>query len=416
MRKRAAALLVTLALLMSGCWDMTEVSDTIYVASIGVDSAGEEFLWSFRLVEAEKLVLGMMTAVPGEPGLAGGSLSVRSPSLEQAVQMIQPSLGRIVSLEHVRWIGISEEVARRGITSLLSQFLRNSQVRRGVSMYVFVGRAVDGFLHNKPVSDTNSVKFFEGVRLVQKRMHLSPPMQLQHFYTRLMAPGVDPTLALVAVNFGAKAEPGGELPPVEGRSFKAGEVPRAGGNPVEFLGSGVFRADRLVGLLNINQTESLLSLRGELGKVYASVPDPREAGKLITLRFHQENKPQYRPSFVGKRPKVHVKLQFEGELLSTPGTTDYSRPENRRLLERYIAKFLQKEITTGFVELVYGEWGADPIGFGQLFRSRFPTQDAWLAYRWPDHVRDLAVTLEIEMFIRRFGMLLGNPVSEYEGR
>ncbi|HYF91071.1 MAG TPA: hypothetical protein VD969_02370 [Symbiobacteriaceae bacterium] len=226
--RRIGALLVVLSLLLSGCWDMTQVEDTVYVASIGVDAAGEEYLWTFRLVEAEKLVLGMLTTVPGDPGrLASGLISVRAPSLEQAVQMIQPTLGRILSLEHVRWIGIGEEVARRGMLPLLSQMLRNNQLRRATSMYVFVGETINGFLYNRPVADTNAIKFFEGVRIVQKRFHMEPPMQLQHFYSRLMSPGVDPMLGLVAVNFDARdKQPGSELPPTAERSFVAGEVPR----------------------------------------------------------------------------------------------------------------------------------------------------------------------------------------------
>ena len=414
MRKPALSLLILLSLMLSGCWDMTEIEDSIYVASIGVDSAGDgEYIWTFRLIEAEKLVLGMLTSVPGrEAGLVSGTLSVRAASLEQAVHMIQPSMARIISLEHVRWVAFGEELARKGIGPLLSQFLRNHQIRRGTGLYVFIGDTVNGFRYNQPVADTNAIKFFETVRLVQKRFHLSPPLQMQHFYSRLMAPGLDPTLALVTVNFDAMKEPDGEIPPAGERSFKAGELPREGSNPVEFVGTAVFRGDRLAGMLNVDETQALLAMRGEMGKVYASVPDPREEGKVLTLRFHQENKPQFRVRFAGRRPVAHVKIQFEGEILSTPGKTDYTLAENRRILEQHINTFMEKSSFVPMLRRVYGEWGADPVGFGQLYRSRFATMDDWLAYRWPDHVKDMLITVEVDMFIRRFGLMLGNPDFE----
>jgi hypothetical protein len=53
---------------------------------------------------------------------------------------------------------------------------------------------------------------------------------------------------------------------------------------------------------------------------------------------------------------------------------------------------------------VFGEWGADRVGFGDLLRPHFPNYDAWLQYGWPDRVRELEV--QVEMYIRRFGLLL----------
>jgi Ger(x)C family germination protein len=416
MRRVAVAVLIALTPLLGGCWDMTEIEDSVFVASIGVDKAGDEYLWTFRLVEPEKLILGMLTAVPGEPGrLASGTISTRAANLQQAVELMQPGMARIISLEHVRWIAFGEDVARQGLAPLLSEFLRNNQIRRGIGVYVFRGaRAVDGFLANRPVSDTNALKFFEGLRLVQKRFHLSPPLTLQHFYTRLMSPGLDPSLPVVGLNAGAKAKPGGELPELGERSLKAGETPRAGGNPDEFLGTAIFRGDKLAGLLTVDETQALLALRGDMGKAYASVPDPKDPQVRVSMRIHQENKPKYRAYFVGTRPRVAVQMQLEGEILSTPGKTIYTERDNRRLLEKHIARYLEQNSFVPLLERLHKEWGTDPAGFGQLFRSRFPTHDAWLAYNWSRHVPDLQVTVSVDMYIRRFGLLLGNPNFRFQ--
>lgn len=260
------------------------------------------------------------------------------------------------------------------------------------------------------------MKWMEGIRLVQKRMHLSPPTQIQHFYWRLLSPGVDSFLALAAVNPLASEPPGTPLPAMAGRSLKAGEFPRTGGNPVEFAGTAIFKDDKMVGMLTVDETAGLLSLRGEMGKVYASVPDPMEEGKWITLRIHQENKPQYRASFLGNRPVLTARLQFEGEILSSMGKTDYSVPENRRKLEQFTAKHRERTIFEPLIEKVYKEWGADPVGLGQLFRTRFPTFDDWLAYRWSDHIRDLELKVETELLIRRFGLIMDAGPTQHSGR
>lgn len=167
-------------------------------------------------------------------------------------------------------------------------------------------------------------------------------------------------------------------------------------------------------MLDVNETALFLALRGEMGKVYASVPDPQDATERISFRFHQENKPRFRAYFEGERPVVHITLQVEGEILTTPGSTDYSKPENRRALEDFLSKQRWPQMYRELTRKVYNEWGADPVGLGNLFRSRFPTIQDWLAYRWTDHVQDVQVKVETRLLIRRFGLLLGSDIGEQE--
>jgi hypothetical protein len=53
------------------------------------------------------------------------------------------------------------------------------------------------------------------------------------------------------------------------------------------------------------------------------------------------------------------------------------------------------------------QWRADPIGFGQLYRGRFGTWQAWHAFDWPRHVGELEVKVSAEMRVRRYGLILG---------
>ncbi|MGE5675000.1 MAG: Ger(x)C family spore germination protein [Mycobacterium leprae] len=414
MWKRLALLLLLLGLggMLCGCWDRTEIEDTAYVASIGVDAAGSEYLWTIRIVDPTQLSMGMLTAQPAREALTGGTIVVRATSLEQAVQLAQASVMRIISLEHVRWLSFGEEAARRGVSHVLGNFLRHNQMRRTVPIYVFRGQTLQGFIYNRPVGDVNPMKFFEDVRLVEKRMHLSAPISLQHFYSRLISHGVDPTTSVVGVNLDATHPLDEEPPPMDGRSLRAGEFPRRGGNPVEFAGMAIFHDDHLVGILDVDQTADLLALRGEMGKVYASSPVPGRPGEYITFRFHQENKPQFRAAFVNGRPTVKVKLQFEAEVLSKPETFDYTIPENRRTLEEFTARHWKTTVLDPMLQQIYHEWGADPVGFGQLFRTRFATYDDWLNYDWHGHLRDLTVETEVTLFIRRYGLLLGPALKK----
>lgn len=160
-----------------------------------------------------------------------------------------------------------------------------------------------------------------------------------------------------------------------------------------------------MGFLNVDETQMLLALRGEMGKAYVSFPEPGAPNQMVTMRFHQENMPKYRASFRRSRPHVEVRLLFEGEVLAIPGGTDYVRPEARERLEKAEARYAQRTMR-GLLNKLH-DWGADPVGFGQLFRGEFATWRDWEEYDWQKHVQDLEVDVTVDMRVHRYGLYTG---------
>lgn len=413
--RRWLPILLLACLTLSGCWDHVSIEDEVYPHTLAIDAMDEDLLFSIEVPQTQRVPTGMHTGGrPEATRLASPLLSARAKNLVQALQVLNSGVLRMVSLKQIRSVVISEEVAREGIEGILEELIRSVDVRRGVAIVVARGSAREVISTIAPVAEMYPA-LAESVILTAKRLHMYPPIRLQQVIARLETSGSDPFVPLAAVNRQSLGSPE-DLPPWVGTSLKAGEFPRTGGSPVEHAGTAIFRRDRLVGTITVDETAALLALRGEMGKVYASIPDPLDPGHVITLRYHQENKPRYRASLRASRPVVSVHLQFEGEILGSPGKADYTKPENRRILERHVARMAE---TTNFATLiakVYREWGADPAGFGHLFRSKFPTIDDWLGYNWPSHVKDLEVSVTTDMYIRRYGLLFGPVMPSQEGR
>ncbi|MGE5675165.1 MAG: Ger(x)C family spore germination protein [Mycobacterium leprae] len=409
MRKTTTVILLLLSLTLTGCWDLTALEDAGFVSAMGIDLATDEaggYIWTYVLPKTEQLNVGVLSPPGGVRTYPAAEVVVRADTLQQSVEMVQASMGRILTLEHLRFVVFGEDLARAGLAPVVSMLMRHNQVRRGVGASVSVGPALETMKIFAPVLDVNPVKVEEGILLAEKRMHLSPPTRLQHLYARLLSLGQDAILSMEVGNKEATEPATTAPPPPTRRSFMAGQFPRHGGNPVEFAGTAVFRGDKLVGYLTVDETVILLALRGEMGKVYQTVPDPKTPGKWISIRFGQENKPRIRTSFVNGRPVVQIQLQMEGEVLSTPTRTSYAIPENRRLLEDHVASWADANLYGPLVQKLYGEWHTDPVGLGQRFRHFFPTFTAWEAYDWPSHIKDVQVTVKSSMFIRRFGLLM----------
>lgn len=394
---------LALPLLLAGCWDRMEIEDQGMVIELGID----------RGQRAKYLVTASLALVQGEGPARTGQrprlmqreiLTAEAGTITKALHILNGGTARHLEFKHLRAITVGESVARDGLEPLIIELTRNPRVRGTAALIVARGRAFEIISANAPPAEVNPAKVVEGVLLQAKRLHLSPPTRLHHFLARIATAGIDPMVAAAAVNEWVKTtDP--DLPRGDLESALPGDLARGGGNPVEHVGTAVFHRDHLRGFLNVDETQMLLALRGEMGKAYITFADPDHPDQPVTMRFFQENLPKYTATYQNGRPVVHVRLLFEAELVAIPGGTNYARPEARRRLERAAERFAEGTMEEVLRKLI--AWEADPVGFGLLYRGRAATLEAWDAYDWRRHVKDLSVDVESVMRVRRYGLFSG---------
>lgn len=405
MRTRAWLLLAAWGcLLLGGCWDRTELEDQGQVVAMALD-AGENGGVKVTLMLALAQSLGAVNRSPSTP-LAAEYMSTEGATINQAVHILNGVSTRRLGLKHLRAVLVGEELSRQGLEPLVMELQRSPEARETLLLAQTRGSAHTVLKALHPVGEVNPARMIEGLIMQAKYFHLAPPVRLQHYVSRLGETGVDPILPVLALNQNW-GEGSSTLPT---RSALPGELNQTSSSPVDYVGTAVFRRDRLAGLLTVDETQMLLALRGEMGKAYMTFPDPLVPGKPVTLRFHQENLPRHRVSFAGGRPQWQGHILFEGEALALPGGVDYTQPRAREGLERAAAGAAEETIRTLMVKLK--GWGADPVGIGLKFRRKFLSLAQWNAYGWSERVPGLMVDVSVEMRIRRYGLLLGPDRAE----
>lgn len=406
-KRRAAAAIILLALLLTGCWDRSEIEDQAYVILLGLDRGDNgKVLVSTDLAITQSLSAGLLgaRASAGPPRMAVRLLTVQAETITQAITTLNGGMSRRLDLRQLRGVVVGEELAREGLEPLLMELTRHSLARPSALLIQARGRAYDLLRLQDPVGEVNPGRMADGLVLQAKQLHLAPPVRMHHFMIRMAAPGGDPYLPAAAINPWITTRPQ-EPREATATSAIAGEMPRGGGNPVEFIGTAVYRRDRLVGFLSVDETQMLLALRGEMGKAYTTFPDPTVPGKPVTLRFHQENKPKIQASFRGARPHVQVRVVFEGEVLAIPGGTDFVRPEMRQRLERAAKEYAEETMARLLTRL--RDWESDAVGFGHQFRGTVATWPEWDRYNWGEHVKEMEVEVSVAMRVRRYGLITG---------
>jgi hypothetical protein len=346
----------------------------------------------------QRLTVGILGGLT-RSGPSNELLMAEGNTITEALFILNGGMSRRLDFRHLTVVLVGDELSREGLEPIVRELMRSPWARGSVVLSQARGEASGVLRAFKPVGELNPARASEGYYMQGKYLHLSPPIRLHHFIARMADPGGDPILAVEAVNPTVKPQPesvGSELR----QSALSGQLPRNGGNPVD-----------LAGYLTVDETQALLALRGEMGKVYTTVPDPADPSQFVTMRLHQENLPKYTATLAGAGPQITGRILLEGEVLAVPSLTNYTAPAARMRLEAATAKHVENTIGK-LLEKLRG-WEADPVGFGQYFRGRFASWPEWESYRWRSHVGDLGTRIQVVVRIRRYGLV--TKVSQTSG-
>lgn len=401
----AAVLLAPL--LFSGCWGSREPDETARILLIGLDKGKENVLTMTVLIDVPRSKAG--SGNMDEGGKGGGkpamTVSVESRTILTGLDMINSIVERRSTLNHLKAIIFSEELAREGLDRYMTPLMRFPEFRRTIFLAVSQGSArelLEGF---QPLMENNPAKYVELLFNAQRYVGFIPFVQFHHFYNDLKSLSVEPVCILVGLS-GAKhvryqRQPQG----VREGDFLAGQLPRKGGGKLEVLGSAVFRESKMVGVLNGTQTVILNMLRGWFFESLFAFSDPGRPDLFVVLKVEKERKPEIKVRLgTGGIPEIWVRVPLDAEIISIQSGINYERPEKLPILEGVVNRRLE-DLTEELVRKTQEEFRADIFGFGFKARRLAATYPQWESMNWPELYPEARVSITFDTKIRRIGLL-----------
>lgn len=404
---------------LSACSDAREINQWTYVYSIGIDKGITNNLrFSFQTPSMKSQGGGSdESSGSGGGGQAGEKsyivYSVDAPTFFAAENMVESSSSRAYNYMHTKYLVISEELAREGVERFINSLIRSRQIRR--IMHIIISKDGAGnFLEVfNPVVTAAISEAQEGFMDSNEESGLFIDTSYHQFFKDLKTTYKMPAAPIVAINDSANYLPTGTgIPPKDFKSegdYYAGELPRKGGNPFEFFGTALFERDKMVGMLNGDETRGLLMITSDLGRAFISFPDPLDDALRITISTKLKKDTEIKVETSGKNPKVHVKVSLEGDLLNVQSSTQYESLEYKKKLEDAFSAYI-REILIKTVDKCKG-LGVDVFGFGEKAVMHFLTIQEWEEYDWLGRFKDAEISVNVEFVIRRTGTLIKtNPI------
>ena len=404
----------TAAFTLTGCFDRAELEEQAFLVTLGVDRVRSNVTTVMARVAVPSKLSG--TSGGSAPSGGGGNgtpvVSATGRNMNEALLLMNSGIERSINLSHLSAVVFGEQAAKSGLLPYLRTLVRYREFRRTLYVFVTKGDAARVFDKDEPQLETSLTRNVEDLNAQSQRTGLAPSTQVHQFLGRLEAPNSDPVAPILALNEQVAAETkktAGSASHLQGRrvSYRSGEIDRAGGNPVECVGTAVFRHDRMVGLLDGRETRYLRLLDQSISRLLVVLPMKGGAPLVLDVRYAR---PLQVALTLGPRPVLRIHQSFEAELVGDQSAVPLDSGAQRARVEQALVHYLvageQRVIRKAFVR-----YGADPFGFFAYARGDFPDYGSMERYDWHAALKNTRVVIFASANLRRLGVQLSPPIS-----
>ena len=358
MRRALALGLAAAMLLLSGCYDATDLGDRIFAINLALDTGGGAAL---RLT----VQYPRITPVGQEPDEGGDALErngylieqVEGESLTACMEVLTMVTPRQVSLMQLRGVYLSEALAgeRELLEESLTALVGSYEARSAASVYLTRGRAEDVLMEKIPLFGARLSKSQAAQNGALLEQGVIPFAPLNRFYHSLLNPERSAVAVLAAVNVMQYIDTAPSAG-VQATAYLAGELPRNTVDKVDLCGSAVL-GERALVFLDGYETQLYDLLTGYLRRMEITVE-----GETVRLEFPRP--PAIRVELGEEAPVVNVRLYVRCE-----------EAQAGKYTER-----LQQDVLGLLLKLQ--QHGLDPVGIADRARMKALTIAQWQEMDW----------------------------------
>jgi len=371
--------ILTLLILLTGCYDKAELEQQSYVIAIGLDKAEKEGTFSFTFQIANPEVGSTLSA--GSDEEPDETITITGNDILTATNTANSFVTKRIVLDQTKVIVVSEELARsEDFLRIIQSASRTPQIRRGVEMIVSKEKASDFLNNNDPKMEQRPHKYYQYMLNRAKQTGIIPEADLHRFF-QITEGDADLFLAIYATTEKVNTEATGTED-----EYIAGQIQQQGGNVTQFMGSAVFKEGMLIDIFNGQETRICNTLDNtmDMEELLSTYPDPINPKYRISADYSQKEDPKIDVTYNKKEnhAKINVTVSFEIEVLAIPSMIDYAQNDkNQKVLRKSIEKNLENK-TNELIRRSQEEYGSDPFYWSIYIRKFFKDIPAYEEGDW----------------------------------
>ncbi|MBS4224041.1 Ger(x)C family spore germination protein [Bacillus sp. FJAT-49682] len=383
---------------LSGCLGKAELEQQAYVVALGLDKTEDKLVKVTFQIANPQVGSSSKVAAPNEP--PSDIVTFTAPDILSAKELANSVVPRKLNFGHLRTIIIGEELAKaKWIHHILASSIVDPEMRRETNIVVSKEKASEFIKKNKPKMETRPHKYYAFMQQRWRDTGYVPYANLNRYFQRLSGELFLAIYATTEKNENVRKNED---------DYKAGQVPQQSGDPVQMIGSAVFKDGRMIGTLTGEETRISLFLRRKaLGHTFIeSFPDPINDKYRITVRMTKPGHTKVKVNTKKSPPEINVSMPIRIQVFSNPSLTNYSTNiENQKRLKQSIKARMEKQ-TMKLIKRTQDEFKSEPFLWYLEARRKFWTMPEYENYDWEKKYTDAKVEVNYDVMIESFGETL----------
>ncbi|MCY0875819.1 MAG: Ger(x)C family spore germination protein [Firmicutes bacterium] len=375
--------MAALTLVCTGCWDSTEINELGIVTASGIELVDPHNPHSKVRGYVQVARPSELSSDPNGGGKTGDEKSfvLESATGETAagtLQKVQQSLSRRFFFRDRRVTVVGEHFARRGMTDLLDEALRNPDAR------------LRSFL------------------VVADGCRTGDIMRLPYPLARLPADAIadlEARHAGVTINVVQfiKAMTGKGDPYVSGIRIVHNQASTQKKGVFELADVAVFRRDRMVGWLRGDAAKGFALIQPQSHRLrLESLAVPLSPGRWLTSQLIILNKTVHL-TWGRHGPQVSMAIEAQDDILENNSSLMLDRPRDLHLAEFLLGNTMRQQVLAALDALQH-QYQADCVGFGDAFFAAYPRQWRKVEGHWRQVYAQMPITVTVKVHVVRSGL------------
>lgn len=387
--------LLSITLLLTGCWSKRELNELAIGVALGIDRVDDQFEVTVQIVDPSELSIKQSSSRTSVV-----TYTTRGKTIFEAIRKMTLISSRAIYLSHLQIMVIGEGMATDGIKPTLDLLARDHEVRN--NFYIVVSskstaREVLNIL--TPLEKIPANKLFSSLEVSQKKLGVTSKMRLDQLINHLSSDFKSAALSTVEIIGDQKI--GNEQTNMEIVNTPA---------LLQYSGLSIFKEDKLVGILNEEESKSYNYLRDEIESTIESVSCPKNDGNIATEVIN--SKTEIKVKSINDIPEFDVNINVEQNIGEVECQIDLTDSNTIKQFHEKESKQIEKRIKS-LIEKLQNKYQVDVVGFGEKIYRSHPKEWKKIKGQWEEELFPKAkINVKVKIKTKGLGTLRNSPLYE----
>lgn len=295
-----------------------------------------------------------------------------------ATTNLAENYGKPLFFGHSKYVILGEKLAESGVSLFMDAVFRIRTTRPDTIILITKGKASDIVKAAVPDEKIPADKI-ENLAMFQSSKGFSPMVSRLQFANVLLNKTSAPILGLVDMK----------------NEFNTDNV-------FDLSGTAVFKNDKLIGYMDINETRGMQWINGKVqtGTIKANLPD----GNVVNF-YILKSKSKIKPILKNGSLSMQINIKEEGNLIEL--SAPLNPMENYKVMDElstFQSNAIKSEVLLA-LNTAQKKYKADVFHFGEIINENYP--DFWdkIKSNWPSIFPNLKIDVNITSQVKRPGII-----------